>query len=215
MVGAIREEDGTPTSVHARVPLVEPGVRPELAEIERAIAAERGGVSLLYRALLNSPPIASGWEKLLTAVRNRTLVPANLRELVILRVAVLNRASFEFGAHVPHALKAGVSQQKIEAVRSLEYLRATHSGIRPWGGPAGSWQPGREGIDDAQQPFDADEQLVLELADAMTRDIDVADALMDRLRARFDSRGIVEIVATVAAYNMVSRFLVALHLTHP
>ena len=176
-----------------RVPLVEPGSRPELAELERSILAARGRISPLYQALLNSPPIASGWEKLLTAVRNQTLVPASLRELVILRVAVLNRASFEFDAHVPHALEAGVPQSKIEAVRS--------------------WQPGR-GHDKAFDAFDDDERLVLELADAMTRDIDVPDALINRVRARFDARGLVEFLATVAAYNMVSRFLVAINLVH-
>jgi 4-carboxymuconolactone decarboxylase len=172
-----------------RIPLVEPGTRPELADIERSILAERGRISLLYRALLNSAPIAEGWEKLLTAVRNRTLVPANLRELMILRVAVLNRAPYEFEAHIPHALKTGVSQPKIDAVRE--------------------WTPGATGA-----PFDADESLVLELTDAMTRDIEVSGALMDRVRARFDPRGVVEIVTTVAAYNMVSRFLVALGISH-
>jgi AhpD family alkylhydroperoxidase len=43
---------------------------------------------------------------LLTAVRNRSSLPADLRELVILRVAVLNRAPFEFDAHLPRARKA-------------------------------------------------------------------------------------------------------------
>ena len=58
------------------------------------------------------------------------------------------------------------------------------------------------------------EQLVLELTDAMTRDIVVPDALMERVREHFDPKGIVEVVATVAAYNMVSRLLVALNVEH-
>ncbi len=181
-----------------RVPRVEPGTRPELAGIERSILAERGRISLLYQVLLNSPPIAEGWEKLLTAVRNRTLIPPTLRELVILRVAVRNRASFEYAAHVPHALAAGVSQAKIEAVARWR-IEAT-----------AAQRPGTA----ADDPYDDDERLVLELADAMTRDIDVPGALMDRLRARFDARGVVEIVTTVAAYNMVSRFLVAMNVVH-
>jgi 4-carboxymuconolactone decarboxylase len=48
----------------------------------------------------------------------------------------------------------------------------------------------------------------------MTRDVEVPDGLMARVRRRFDPRGVVELVATVAAYNMVSRFLVALNITH-
>ncbi|MCC2677388.1 MAG: carboxymuconolactone decarboxylase family protein [Ramlibacter sp.] len=171
-----------------RVPLVEPGTRPELSELEATIRAERGGeIAVLYQALLNSPSIASGWEKMLTAVRNRTTIPADLRELVILRVAVINRASFEFAAHAPIARKAGVSEAKVEAV--------------------GTWPVDRT-------IFTGDEQLVLELTDAMTRDVQVPEAVMQRVLERFDSRGVVEVVATVAAYNMVSRFLVALDITH-
>jgi 4-carboxymuconolactone decarboxylase len=170
----------------SRVPSVQPGTRPELAQIEARILAERGRISPLYQVLLNSAPIASGWERLLTAVRNETGIPANLRELVILRVAVLNGAQFEFDAHVPHALRAGVDERRIDAVS----------------------QWGISGV------FTPVEELVLELADTMTREIVVPDSLMNRLHEHFDAKGIVEIVATVAAYNMVSRLLVALDVGH-
>ena len=169
-----------------RVPLVEPGTRPELAEIEASIFAQRGRISDLYRVLLNSGPLAAGWEAMLTAVRTKSTVPADLRELMILRVAVVNRAPYEFDAHVPHAQKAGVSDAKIAAVRETVIGSA----------------------------FTESESMVLELADAMTRNIDVPEALMDRLKTKLDARGVVETVATVAAYNMVSRFLVALQIGH-
>lgn len=169
-----------------RVPLVTPGSRPELAEIEARILAERGRISLLYQALLNSAPIAAGWEAMLTAVRNRTGVPPDLREMIILRVAVLNEAVFEFDAHVPHALKAGLTQDKIDALRD----------------------PVPYAI------FTDEERLLLELTDRMTRDVEVPAELMARINARHDPRAVVELVATVAAYNMVSRFLVALNISH-
>ena len=169
-----------------RVPLVQPGTRPELAEIEGRILAERGRVSLLYQVLLNSAPIASGWERMLTAVRNQTSIPGDLREIVILRVAVLNRAEFEFDAHAPIAAREGVSPEKVAALRDRE-------------------------LGDV---FDEGERLVLELTDAMTRDVEVPDAVMDRLQRSYDAGGLVELVATVAAYNMVSRFLVALRVSH-
>jgi len=169
-----------------RVPLVVPGSRPELGELERRILAERGRVSLLYQVLLNSEPVAAGWERLLTAVRARTGVPAALRELIILRVAALNGAQYEFDAHVPHAERAGVTAVKIKATRE-------------------------QALSDV---FESLERLALELTDAMTRDIVVPDALMDGVQRHFDAKGIVELVATVAAYNMVSRFLVALNIGH-
>jgi len=169
-----------------RVPRVIPGTRSELAEIERKIKSERGDIFVLYQVLLNSAPLAAGWEAMLTAIRNRSSVPAHLRELMILRVAILNGAAFEFSAHLPHAQRAGVAAEKIEAVRQ------------------------------AAMPdvFADDERIVLALTDAMTRDIVVPDAVFEPLRSRFDAGTIVEIVATVAAYNMVSRFLVALNITH-
>jgi 4-carboxymuconolactone decarboxylase len=168
------------------VPLVAPGSRPELAQIEARIIQERGRISLLYQVLLNSPSIAQGWEAMLTAVRNRSSVPADLRELMILRVAVLNRATFEFDAHIPHALRAGVSQEKIDALC----------------------------LPDLSDRFTTAERRVLKLADAMTRDIEVPDDLMRELQAIFSPAELVDLVATVAAYNMVSRFLVALNIKH-
>jgi len=50
----------------------------------------------------------------------------------------------------------------------------------------------------------------LAYADAMTRDITVPDAVYDALGEFYDDRQIVELTATAAVYNMVSRFLVAL-----
>ncbi len=172
--------------MNPRVPMIQPGTDPTLSEVERRILAERGRISPLYQVLLNSGPIASGWEQLLTAVRNRTALPDRLRELVILRVAVLNRASFEFDAHLPHAERAGLTAAQIEAVRHTPVTAAL-------------------------DPLDL---LVLELTDRMTCDVDVPDPLMETLARHFDARGLVELVTTVAAYNMVSRVLVALRVAH-
>ena len=171
-----------------RIKVITPGENPALAAQEAQIMAERGRISPLYGVLLNSPPIAHGWEQMLSAVRNRNSLPAGLRELVILRVAVLNRAPYEFDAHVPHALAAGVSAEAVEASRSMPLA--------------------------ADAPFTEAQRVALRLADAMTRDIDVPDALYAEVRQHFDVQGQIDLVATVAAYNMVSRFLVALQIGH-
>lgn len=173
-----------------RVAPIPPGTRPELAAQEAQIAAERGRISPLYQVLLNSPPIAHGWEQMLSAVRNRNSLPPGLRELVILRVAVLNGAAYEFDAHVPHALAAGISQAAIAATRDLPMTSNEH----------GLWS--------------AAEHTALRLTDAMTRDIDVPEALYAEVKSQFNEQGQIDLVATVAAYNMVSRFLVALHIGH-
>ena len=174
------------TTDHIRVPLVVQGSRPELKDIEDRILQERGRISLLYQVLLNSAPIAQGWESMLTAVRNKTLVSADLRELMILRVAVLNRASFEFDAHIPHALKAGVSAEKIDDIKVMNL----------------------------SERFSEEEKLIIAMTDHMTRDIEVPSELMQEVTNRYEPGHVVELVATVAAYNMVSRFLVALNIVH-
>jgi alkylhydroperoxidase family enzyme len=89
---------------------------------------------------------------------------------------------------VPHALKAGVSQAAVEATR-----------VQPL---------------PADGPWSAAERLALEYTDAMTRDIQVPDALFERVRAQYEGQHLLDLTATVAAYNMVSRLLVALHVGH-
>lgn len=170
-----------------RIDPIPPGSRPELVAQEARIAAARGRVSLLYQVLLHSPPVAHGWEQMLSAIRNHSSLPARLRELLILRVAVLNRAPYEFEAHAPLALAAGASDAAIEALR----------------------QPGLgHGL------FSEEECVALAYADAMTRDIEVPDALFEQVRVHWQGQALVDLTATIAAYNMVSRFLSALRIGH-
>jgi len=169
-----------------RINPVVPGSNPKLAAIEKRILEERGRISPLYQTLLNAPEIAQGWEALLTAIRNRNSLSPAIREMIILRVAILNRADYEFDSHEPHALKAGISPEKITAIRQAE-------------------------ISDI---FDAQESLVLRLTDVMTKEIQVSDALFDQVKPFFNDTQRLELVATISAYNMVSRLLNALHVGH-
>ena len=166
-----------------RVAPVAPGTRPELAELEARIRGARGRISPLYGVLLNSPALASGWEHLFTVIRQQSSVPPALRELVILRIAVLNGADYEFEAHVPHALAAGLTQETIEGLRNNS-VRAL------------------QGV----------EKLTLRYTDAMTRQLRVTDALFEELKKAFDDKALVELTATIAGYNMVSRFLIAMRI---
>jgi alkylhydroperoxidase family enzyme len=155
------------------------------SELLRSIQARRGGTLLnLDRQLLHSAPLARGWNSLMGAIRGQTLLEGALRELVILRVAVLNRAPYEFDQHAPVALTEGLSQGQVDAVRD-------------WQGSA---------------LFDARSRAVLAYTDAMTLNVQVPQALFDALRTHLSQREVVELTATVAAYNMVSRFLEALQI---
>ncbi len=171
----------------ARVGLIGEGERPELQGLIATIKAERGGRLLnLYRALLNSPPVAAGCLKLFTAIRQEGKLPGRYRELAILRVALINGAEYEYQAHVPFALKEGLSREQIDA-------------LQDWG---------------ASTAFAERDRAVLAYTDHMTKEIRVPEPVFAALRPHFDDRELVELTATVAGYNLVSRFLEAMQIDH-
>ena len=167
----------------ARIPYADCSSGAAGALAER-IVAERGSVLHLYQMLLHSPAVAGGWLNYLTSIRQLSTLPGDLRELVIMRVAQLNHAPYEADQHAPIALREGVSQGKLDALED--------------------WQD--------CPLFDARERAVLAYTDAMTRQVQVSDEVFAFAAAHFEPRRLVELTATVAAYNMVSRFLEALQI---
>ena len=157
---------------------------PEAAPLVERIVAERGHVLYLYQMLLHSPPLAEGWLGYLTAVRQKLSLSGALRELIIMRVAILNGAPYEAAQHAPIALKEGVTQAQLDALPQWE----------------------------ASALFGETAAAVLRLTDAMTRDIHFAPEITAAVREHLGERGTVEAAATIAAYNMVSRFLEALQI---
>jgi alkylhydroperoxidase family enzyme len=158
-------------------------------EIVAAIRKRRGGTLLnLDRMLLNSPAYAVGWNGFLGAIRNGLSLDAKLRELAICAVAVLNRAHYELNQHAPEFLHAGGSQAQLDALDDVgAAIRNTVL-------------------------FDAAERTTLALTREMTLQVHVSDACFQNVRAVLpEPRQQVELVGTIAAYNMVSRFLVALN----
>jgi len=157
---------------------------PEAQPLVQRIVAERGHVLHLYQMLLHSPPLADGWLGYLTAVRQKLQLAGALRELIIMRVALLNGAPYEAAQHEPIALKEGVTQAQLDALPE--------------------WS--------ASPLFDDTTRAVLAMTDAMTRDIHFAPDITAAVRRHLGDRGTVEVAATIAAYNMVSRFLEALQI---
>jgi alkylhydroperoxidase family enzyme len=152
------------------------------------IRQRRGGdLRPIDELLLLSPPVAQGWNSLLGAIRGQLELDSSLRELVILRIAVLNGADYEWQAHEPVARRCGFTDAKLTAIRQ----------------------------ESADQAFDPLERVVLAYTDAMTRDVTVPAGLFAALAERLSPRELAELTATAAAYNMVSRFLVALEVGVP
>jgi alkylhydroperoxidase family enzyme len=171
----------------ARIPY-QPQHLSEPQTIVDAIRRRRGGKLLnLDRMLLHSPPYAMGWNRFLGAVRSELSLSPKLRELAMCGVAVLNGAEYEFRQHAPLFLQAGGSPAQLEALSNLERETENHT------------------------LFDTQERAALQLILEMTRHVRVSDETFAWVRATLpDHQQVVELVGVIAAYNMVSRFLVAL-----
>ncbi len=165
----------------ARIPYADPN-KPETKELADRIVRERGSVLHLYAMLLHSGPVAAGWLRYLTAIRHECTLPGSLRELVIMQIAHLNGAPYEAEQHAPIALREGLSQAQVDALPN-------------WKGT---------GL------FDATQEAVLAYCDSTTREIHVPTETFAPVRAALDERCLVELTATIGAYNMVSRFIEAL-----
>ncbi|MFC3126468.1 carboxymuconolactone decarboxylase family protein [Pseudoroseomonas globiformis] len=163
------------------MPYADPA-NPETRPLAERIIRERGSVLHLYAMLLHSTPVAEGWLRYLTAIRQECALSGALRELVIMRVAHLNGAPYEAEQHAPIALREGLNQSQLDAL--------------------GDWQ--------TSDAFNENQRAVLAYCDSMTREVHVPQPVFDAVRQALPPRELVELTATIGAYNMVSRFLEAM-----
>jgi alkylhydroperoxidase family enzyme len=133
--------------------------------------------------MLHSPALANAWFELNQAVRYGTEIDGQSREIAVIRVAILNDVEYVQRAHGPaYALKEGLTPEQVAAIAD--------------------WQ--------SSQWFSAAQRSLLAYTDAMTRDIDVPDAVFAEARQHFSERQMVELSMLIGAYNMLTRFLKAL-----
>jgi alkylhydroperoxidase family enzyme len=176
-----------------RIPDWTPERKPQPQDLVDAILQRRGGTFLnLDRALLWSEPVARGWNVYVRNVRTGLSASRKLRELGICTVALLTGAEYEYHHHAPDYLAAGGTQAELDALSSFVK------------NPRGELPKGTLG---------ADEALIVQYATQMTLDVKVRDDLFAQMKKRFDTTELVELTTTIATYNMVARFLVALGVT--
>lgn len=174
-----------------RIPAWHPDLKPQPAELVAAIEARRGGhLTPLDTALLWSEPLARGWNVYLKAVRTELAVDRRLRELAICTVALLTGARYEYHHHSLDFLSAGGTPAQLEALgQNLK--------INPL-------------VALADSAFNATESIVMQYAAQMTLQVKVDDAVFAQMQQHFDTSALVELTSSIASYNMVARFLVAL-----
>jgi alkylhydroperoxidase family enzyme len=157
-----------------------------VAALAARIRSERRGVLLkLYKALLNSPPLAETWFEHLNAVRWKTGLSGRIRELVIIRIALIHSVAYVLRQHVPKLAEAeGVTLQECEALK--DWTRASY--------------------------FSAAEKAALAYADSVTTAVKVPNDVFEQLRIHFPEREIVELTVLIATYNMHVRVVEALQI---
>jgi len=156
----------------------------------------------------------------LGSIRTKTSLPTSIRETAICRVAVLNKAWYEWESHSP-ILESAEGTYTPSPPLLLPTSPLIFLSFTPTPGHLLTLQqdvtnpqvlavlnsPPTEPLEALGAKLSA----VLAYTDAMTLDVRVPDSVFEQLRTvGFSEKEIVEITATVAAYNCVSRFLVAL-----
>ncbi|KAJ5929132.1 hypothetical protein N7454_006980 [Penicillium verhagenii] len=168
-----------------------PTETPDEARILASVQARRAPNPLLPLdlALLHSFPVTDGWNSFIGAIRTRTSLSTVVRELAICRVAVVNGALFEWEQHSPLLRQGGLSEDTLKLVGDIQVDFSEESSL---------------------STLSVEERAVLRYTDAMTKTVTVPNDVFAELKGCFSDQEVVEITATVAAYNCVSRFLVAL-----
>lgn len=168
----------------ARVSLIDEQAHPELSDLIAKFRSGRGGRLInIYRLMLHSPALANGWFDLNSTVRYQTEVEGQDREIVIIRIAILNDVEYVLRAHGPaYALKEGLTPEQVDALTD--------------------WK--------ASKLFTDKQRAMLAYVDAMTREIEVPDQVFDAVRKHFSERQMVELTMLTGTYNMLTRVLKAL-----
>lgn len=174
-----------------RIPAWNQSLKAQPPELVAAIEARRGGKLInLDRALLWSEPLARGWNVYFKAVRTDFPTDRRLRELAICTVALLTEAHYEYHHHAPDFLAAGGTQAQLDAL-------ASHVKLNPCS-PV------------TESALNAIEKIVIQYAAQMTVQVKVQDEVFAHMQQHFDTTALVEITSSIATYNMVARFLLAL-----
>jgi 4-carboxymuconolactone decarboxylase len=143
------------------------------------VSGPRGGARGPFNVLLRSPELADRVQKVGEYLRFSSSLPARLNEFAILVNARFWESKYEWYAHRPLAVKAGLAESIAD---DLAHNRR----------PAGMKE---------------DEELVYEFCTSLHRRHFVEDALFERARATFGEQGVVDLVGVSGYYTLVSMVL--------
>ena len=130
----------------------------------------------IIKTMANHPKLLEAWQPFAGYVLRDNSLPARDRELLILRIGYLCGAEYEWGHHSRLAKELGVTDEEI--------LRITK------GPEAAGWSSFERGL--------------LRAADELKKTNTISERTWAYLDARYDEKQMMDVVFTVAQYNLVS-----------
>ena len=171
----IQQGHGQPWAERLPLPAAEAMTEVQRAAAKTLIDGPRKAVLGPFVPLMQSPALLERVGSLGEHLRFRGMLDARIRELVTCAVARHVGNQFEWVVHAAAAVKAGVSEMAIEALRL-----------------------GRRAA-----PLADDEQLALDVALEVLQHHGVSEPTYIAAEARFSREGVVELVALVGYFAMV------------
>jgi 4-carboxymuconolactone decarboxylase len=151
------------------------------------MAGPRGRMNGPFNAWLRSPELADRLQKVGEYVRFNTSLDKRLNEMAIIMTAQHWGAQYEWYAHAPLAIKAGLDPAIVAAIGS---------GRKP------------DNMKD-------DEAIVWEFNTQLRRDHSVDDAIYAKAVEKFGEPGVMDLVAVNGYYDVVSMTLNVAHVAPP
>jgi alkylhydroperoxidase family enzyme len=133
----------------------------------------------ILKTLAHHPKLLKRWRVFANHILFKSSLPVREREILILRVAWLCRAGYEWGHHAIIGKESGLSDDEIRRITE--------------GPDAPGW--------------DAFDAALLRAVDELRGDAFVSDSTWSALAERFSTQQMMDVVFTVGQYNLVSMAL--------
>ena len=173
----------------SRLPNIDPATyTPEQKKVHDAVVSgPRGKIVGPIKVWLKNPGLAEHAQALGAYCRYGTSLPPRLSELAICCTGSFWKANYEWYAHAPLAMKAGIDAAAIEAIRT---------GATPTFSKA-------------------DEQVVYDFVTELVKTKRVSAPLFERAKKELTETGVIDLVGIVGYYSLVSVTLNAFELPLP
>ena len=147
--------------------------------VDHLLAGERGGVRGPFNVLLRSPEVGDRGAEFGGAMRFRTGLPANVREVIIIMTGRFWMAQYEWNSHKAAALQNGVTPAIVDAIAA---------GKRPAGMPP-------------------EMEIAYNLIDELLTTHQVTDTTFQAAKNKYGERGVVDMIGLSGWYGLVSMLL--------